>query len=291
MTLLPRSVLMLTLSATCVSFAFSQESQLASNPIPNGMVESSSVTIANPEPAAASGVRRQPAPEITEDSWFLRHYAIGSYGSPLGVGGRIAVSLASSLNLRAGGSYFSFTMSRTESNIPFTAKVLLQSEQANLDWYPFHGSFHVSPGVLFGNTNRVYGAAMVPAGNSFTLNGVNYYSGGANPIQASGSVAFRRVSPTVTVGWGNWIRHPEQRGGQRHWMFPFEAGVAFTGDPKTALNYSGVVCTDPGQQLCQNIATDGPVQANVAVEQKKLQNDANWARFYPIIAGGVVYRF
>jgi hypothetical protein len=284
---LPRRVLMMALAALCATPAFAQQPMLASNPIPVTGGDASNPGSTNAAPAANSGGHAQVNPEITEGGLFFRHFSIGTYGSPLGIGGRAAVSLAPTLNLRAGASYFSFTMSRTESNIPYTANVRLQSEQVNLDWYPFHNGFHLSPGVLFGNSNRVFGNATVPAGNSFTLNGVNYYSGSADPIQASGSVEFRHTSPTLTIGRGNWIRHE----GQRHWVFPFEAGVAFTGDPKTALNYSGEVCIDAGQVHCQNIATDASVQANVTAERTKLQNDANWARFYPIIAGGIVYRF
>lgn len=233
----------------------------------------------------------QAAPSVSARPWFFQRYGIGTFGSPLGFGGRVAASLTNSLNLRVGASYFSFTMNRTQDGIPYRANVRLASEQAQVDWYPFHGKFHVSPGILFGNSNRVFGDATVPAGKSFTLNGVTYYSGAADPIQASGFVRFARTSPTLTVGWGNWIRHPEQGWGRGHWTFPFEAGVAFSGDPKTALDFSGVVCTDPGQRFCQNIATDQPVQQNVNAARRKLQNDANWARFYPIIAGGVVYRF
>lgn len=287
MTLLPRRVLTLALAALCATPVFAQRSMLVNSPIPVTDSGSSNPGSMNAAPAANSGGHAQVNPEITEGGWFLRHYGIGTYGSPLGIGGRVAVSLTRSLNLRAGASYFSFTTSRTESNIPYTANVRLQSEQVNLDWHPFHNSFHLSPGVLFGNSNRVFGNATVPAGNSFTLNGVNYYSGSADPIQASGLVEFRHTSPTLTIGRGNWIRHERQR----HWTFPFEAGVAFTGDPKTALNYSGQVCTNAGQVNCQNIATDASVQTNVAAERTKLQNDANWARFYPIIAGGIVYRF
>jgi len=40
-----------------------------------------------------------------------------------------------------------------------------------------------------------------------------------------------------------------------------------------------------------NIATDPSIKANIAIEQQKLQNDANYLRFYPILAGGIVYRF
>jgi hypothetical protein len=271
MTLLPRCVAIVSWAAFVVAPVFAQQ---RADVVPSTTFSAS-----------------QAAPSVSSRPWFFRHYGIGTFGSPLGIGGRVAVSLTDSLNLRAGASYFNFNLSRTADSIPYTAHVRLESEQAQLDWYPFHGKFHVSPGVLFGNSNRLYGDALVPAGNSFTLNGVNYYSGGGDPIHASGFLRFARTSPTLTVGWGNWVRHPEQRWGRGHWTFPFEAGVAFSGDPKTALNFSGTVCTDSAQHFCQNIATDAPVQNNVNAERRKLQNDANWARFYPIVAGGVVYRF
>jgi len=288
MTLLLRSVMVLV-SAMCFAVPTFAQSGLTSSTVPDAGGSSSEPNVA--KAGVVAGVHPQVAPEVSEQSWSFRHYGVGTYGSPLGFGGRIAVSLSRSVNLRAGASYFSFTTTRTVSSIPFTANVRLQSEQVSVDWYPFYGGFHISPGILFGSSNRAFGGATVPAGNSFTLNHVTYYSGTADPIQASGAVDFRHTGPTLTVGWGNWIRHPEKRKQQRHWAFPFEAGVVFNGDPKTALNYSGVVCTSPSQQFCANIATDAPVQANVQAERKRLQDDANWLRFYPIIAGGVIYRF
>jgi hypothetical protein len=237
-------------------------------------------------PAGFTGVRR-PISLAPRPAGFFQRYGIGTYESPLGFGGRIATSLTPSMNLRVGASFFSFTTSRSVSGIPFDANIRFQSEEAQVDWYPFHGSFHLSPGVMFGNSSRVYGSALIPAGNSFTLNDVNYYSAEANPVHASGGVRFRHTAPMFTLGWGNWVRQ-ESRG---HWLFPFEMGAVFWGDPKTALDFSGTVCTDPGQNFCQNIANDPSVQANVKAERDKLQKDANWLRIYPVIAGGVVYRF
>lgn len=291
MTLLPRCVAALALAASSATPIFAQFSGVAANSSASAMVLPASPDVSSLSPRRASSLEYQAVPQVSTNSWFLRRWGVGTFGSPLGFGGRVAVSLTSSLNLRAGASYFSFSLSRSSGDIPYTANVRLMSEQAQLDWYPFHGKFHISPGVLFGNSNRAYGSATVPAGNSFTINDVNYYSSSANPVQASGAVRFARTSPTLTVGWGNWVRHPEQRWGRGHWTFPFEMGVAFNGDPDTALNYSGTVCTDASQRFCQNIATDSSVQANINAERKKLQNDANWLRFYPIIAGGIVYRF
>jgi hypothetical protein len=106
-------------------------------------------------------------------------------------------------------------------------------------------------------------------------------------VQASGYVRFAHTAPTFTAGWGNWVRGENTR----HWVFPFELGFAYVGDPQTALNFTGVACTDPAQHDCQNISDDPSIQANIEVERKKLQDDADWLRFYPIIAGGIVYRF
>lgn len=241
---------------------------------------------ANAPPASIAGI--QPAvSRVSTPAGFFQRYGIGTYASPLGFGGRIATSLTPSMNLRVGGSFFSFTTHRSVSDIPFDANVRFQSEEAQIDWYPFHGSFHLSPGVMFGSSNRVYGSALIPAGNSFTLNSVTYYSGTANPVHASGGAWFSHTAPMLTVGWGNWVRQ-ESRG---HWIFPFEAGAVFGSDPNTALNFAGTVCTDSSLTFCRDISNDPSVQANIKAERDKLQKDANWLRIYPVIAGGVVYRF
>ena len=292
MTALPRSALAAAIAACFVVAAFAQQPVSAPAPAPmtvatNGSSVSSSHVDMTAGSGPGSGVHLPINASAAPQAWFLRHYGIGTYSSPLGFGGRVAVSLAPRLNLRAGASYFSFGMTRSVSNIPFSANVMLQSEQASLDWYPFHNSFHLSPGILFGSSNRGFGSASITAGSSFTLNGVTYYSSSSNPVHASGAVLFAHTAPSFTVGWGNWIRGE----GQGHWAFPFEMGFAYMGDPTTLLNFSGTACTDATQQFCHNIATDPSIQANIAVEKQKLQNDANDLRFYPILAGGIAYRF
>lgn len=286
-----RSVLISALACVSAAAVYAQQLQPSNSTIadgPNASVDHGSFVAMAPEGGSAVQVT---APSVTGGSWFLRRWAIGTFGSTLGFGGRFAVSVTSNVNFRAGASYFSYSTSRSKDNIPYTANVRLQSEQAVVDWYPFHGTFHITPGVQFGNHDRVFGDAVVTGGSSFTINGVNYYSSSSSPVQVSGSGAIRRTSPMLTVGWGNWIRHFGEKHGERHFMFPFEVGVVFSGDPVTVLNYSGVVCTDAAQHNCMNIATDPEVQKNIDAERVKLQNDADWARFYPVIAGGIVYRF
>lgn len=279
-----RCVLGMTLAVFCGALAFAQPHTMAGS---DDAIGNSGASSEGGAAGASTGAAVQIAPSQMRGVGFFHGYGIGTYESPLGFGGRIATSLSRRVNLRAGASFFSFSTSRQASGIPFTANVRFQSEEAQVDWYPFHGTFHLSPGVMFGNSSRVYGSALIPAGNSFTLNDVNYYSGAANPVHASGSVRFRRAAPMLTLGWGNWVRH-EREG---HWIFPFEAGAVFWGAPKTALDFSGQVCSDPGQHFCQDITKDPSVQANVDAERTKLQNGANWLKVYPVIAGGIVYRF
>lgn len=286
MTALLRSIYAAAIAACFATVVYAQQTTPVTIAANNPAISSSYVDTASMPPSGRAvrlPVDTQPMPR----GWFLRRYGIGTDSSLLGFGGLIAISLAPGLNLRAGADYFSFGMTRSVSNIPFSANVKLQAEQASIDWYPFHNSFRLSPGLLFGSSNRAYGSASIAAGNSFTLNGATYYSSSSDPVHASGSVLLAHTAPTFTVGWGNWIRG-EREG---HWAFPFEMGFAYVGDPTTVLNFTGTACTDPTQQYCTNIATDPAIQANIAVEKQKLQNDANYLSFYPILAGGIAYRF
>lgn len=287
---LPRSVLVATLAAGCAAMVCAQ--QLAQAPTPetvaaNNPGASSSWPYMDETTASSSAVRlpvnAQPVPE----SWFLKRYGFGMDVGLLGIGGEAAVSLTDSLNLRTGARYFSFSTSQTANDIPFTATARLQSEHAMLDWHPFHNGFRVSPGLLFGNSTRAFGSTTITAGSSFTLNHVTYYSSAASPVSASGAVLFAHTAPMFTLGWGNLIRGIQDG----HLTFPFELGFAYMGDPKTELNFEGVACTDEAQQDCTNIADDPSIQANIAAEHTKLQSSANWLRFYPILNGGIAFRF
>lgn len=214
--------------------------------------------------------------------------AAGVTVSPLGIGVGAATPLTRSINLRAGWNVFSYSLTGTTDGANYSGKLNLHSFQASADWFPWwRKSFHISPGLLFNNQNRVRATGGISGGQSFTLNDVNYYSDPADPVSGAGSVTFRTAAPMLTVGWGNWVPRRERK----HFSFPFEIGFAYTGDPSIKLNLAGSVCEDPRGINCSTIATDPSVQANIAGQIRKLQNDLDLIRFYPIISGGVVYKF
>jgi hypothetical protein len=219
--------------------------------------------------------------------------------SPLGIQLQTATNLSSHFNLRATGNLFNYSTTFTVSGISAAAKLNLASAGASLDIYPFHSGFRVSPGVLFHNQNQVTAAASVPGGTSFTLNGQTFYSANANAVTGAtpvnGSAALNlntnKIAMSITTGWGNMI---PRKGG--HFSFPFEIGAAFIGVPTLNVNLGGWVCLDQAQTNCSNFAsTTNPIgasaQSALQTQEAKWVKDLNLLKAYPIVSGGIAYRF
>ena len=224
--------------------------------------------------------------------------AFGSGLSPLGVQLSITTNLNSHLNVRTSGNVFSYSTNFTASGIGANATLDMKSAGTELDFYPFHAGFRLSPGVLFYNGNQVTAAASVAAGTSFTLNGQTYYSANANsstgatPVNGNALLGLHTTSPafTITTGWGNTVPR------KGHWSFPFEVGVALTGAPSLKVNLGGWACYDQAQTLCTDItsktdpiATD--IQRNLAVQVAKWTKDIEPLKTYPLASFGVAYSF
>ena len=236
---------------------------------------------------AGSGVNRQrPAYTVTGSRLFAEK-GLGTFASPLGIGVGAATSLSRSLNLRASGNFFGYSLSGVSSGVTYKGSLSFRSVQTSVDWFPWHKSFHLSPGILFYNQNQITVNGGVAAGDSFTVNGATYYSGAAQPVTLYGKVQFRHTSPMFTLGWGNWL--PRKR--EKHFSFPFEIGFAYVGEPPVVLNFTGVVCDTAQDVNCRSIDSDPTVQQNIDAQRKKFQNDVDYVRFYPIISGGVAYKF
>lgn len=209
---------------------------------------------------------------------------IGVKFGTMGVGVEAATPLLYRLNVRGGFNFFRYSRSITNDGIVYDGQLHLQSGEAHIDWFPF-GGFHVSPGLLFYNGNSISGAAAVPGGQQFTLGGTAYESDPATPVTGTGSLSFIKVAPSLMVGVGNLI----PKNGRR-FSFLFEAGAAYQGPARVALNLTGNVCDTTGT-ICGPIATNSTVQASIQAQQQKIRNDVNPFRFYPIISGGVGFNF
>jgi len=203
----------------------------------------------------------------------------------LGIGFDGAVAATDRSNVRVGFNFFNFNHDFDNDGITLAAHLKLRSVTAQFDFFPTGGSFHVSPGLMIYNGNRVEATAFVPAGQQFTLGGDRLLSNPSNPVNGDAKVSFEKVAPQITIGWGNIATR-----GDRRWSIPVELGVVFSRAPTGALNLGGSACLPNGTN-CRNVATEPLLQADVRQQEADLNHDLEVLKIIPVISFGFGYRF
>jgi hypothetical protein len=234
-----------------------------------------------------SGAPATPAaqPAAKSDSGGSGRVGAGFRISTLGFGGEVAVRVSHSTNVRGGFNFFSYSRGYDNNGIHYNGDLRWASAEAHFDFFPFARAFHISPGFIAYNDNHVNATAMVAGGQTFTLNGTDYMSNGADPVNGSAKLSFNKAAPTLMIGFGNLV----PRNG-KHFSFNIEAGVAFEGSPKINLNLAGTACAPDGSN-CRNVATDPTIQSNVQGEQNKISSDLSPFKYYPLASITIGYRF
>lgn len=237
----------------------------------------SSAPISPAEPPVPAVVRN---PQTAGGDADERRVGFGVKASSLGVGGEVAFRILRRANLRAGFNAFDYNRALTHDGITYDGQLNLRSAEAHFDYF-LVGGFHISPSVLLYNGDKVNANASVPGGQTFSLNGVTYESGSANPVTGTGQLSFNKLAPALLFGLGNLVPR-----GSRRWTISFEFGAAYEGPPKVTLGLAGSACTPPGTGCTYlNVATPS-IQGNVLGEQSKLAHDISFIRFYPIVSLG-----
>jgi hypothetical protein len=225
---------------------------------------------------------------------------IGADVSLLGVGLKSAIVLNRYFDARLMGNFFHYNTGRIEvEGFNVNGNVHLASAAASLDWYPFNSIWRLSPGLMFFNDNQVSAVLDIIPGTSFDLNKQTFYSAAANP--ATGATPLtgtailglhtNRPAATIAGGFGKFIPRSN-----RHWSFPSEFGVVFTGAPSANVNVSGWACLDAQQTQCSNLSNPAnpvTIEFNNALlaSLTKWRKGLNEVQVYPIFTYSVVYSF
>jgi len=256
----------------------------------------------SPEPAAG-GDSNEPAnvPWAEKEHYqALSRVGIGADISPLGVGIKSATILTEYFDARLMGNFFNYNTGKFEiEGFDARANFHLASVAASLDWYPWNSVWRLSVGGLLYNGNQVSMISAIVPGTSFKLNGTTFYAATANPatgvtpLNGKGVLGFHRHEPAFTLsgGFGKFVPRSN-----RHWSFPSEFGVAFTGSPTINVNPSGWVCTDQAQTQCSDIADPAnpvAVQFNNQLQTTltKWRKGLSAVQVYPLFSYSVVYSF
>ena len=202
----------------------------------------------------------------------------------LGIGFDGAVGVTEQSAVRVGVNFFNYNHSFDNDGITLAAQLKMRSVMAQFDWFPTGGSFHVSPGLMIYNGNRVEANAFVPPGSQFTLGNESLISNPANPVNGAAKVGFEKVAPAITIGWGNLANS------RRRWSIPVELGVVFSRAPTATLNLVGGACLPNGSN-CRNVETEPVLQADVRDQETNLNDDIQVLKMIPVFSFGFGYRF
>ncbi len=226
-------------------------------------------------PARPSSVR-----PVAEGSRF----GLAFKTSTLGLGADLGVRIVRSINLRVGFGTFHYTADLRRDDTAYQGSLHLRSVQAVVDWFPFAGSFHVSPGVLFHNGNRITAVARPPVGQVQRAGDVAYISDPQNPITGRALTRVSTAAPMLLVGFGNLVPRTH------HFAYSVDLGVVYQGHPKSNFTLQGGAC-DPTGTFCGNLTDDIDTQAQVRSAQHDLDKSVSFMRFYPVASIEFGYRF
>jgi hypothetical protein len=153
--------------------------------------------------------------------------------------------------------------------------------------------WRLSAGLLLANGNQLSAKTKIVPGTSFDLDSRTFYSSKADPVNGSGVLGMHRHNPSflASFGFGKFIPRSN-----RHWSFPSEFGVVFTGAPTINVKTAGSVCTDATLQVCSNVSdSSNPAGAafNSALQAQiiKWQHSLSSVTVYPIFSYSAMYSF
>jgi hypothetical protein len=219
---------------------------------------------------------------------------LGADVSPLGIGIKSAVVLTQYLDGRALVNFFNYDSGNFElEGFRTDASLHLLSVGAAVDAYPLNSFWRVSGGLLLANGNQLSAKARIMPGTSFSLNGQTFYASTADPANGTGVLGMHRHTPSflASFGFGKFIPRSN-----RHWSFPSEFGVVFTGAPTINVTTGGSVCQDAALTICSSVSnSSNPVGAafNSALQSQltKWRQSLSSVSIYPIFSYSAMYSF
>jgi hypothetical protein len=287
-------------SGACDSNASEESAGLPDAPVAVSNVEPMMMPFSAAMGGGGGRERFDVEPAVTVHTDSFSRIAIGAGISVLGGEVNSALVLSQIFDARVTADYFGFNTRRIDvDGVDIYPGLHFSSTSATVDFYPFNMPIRLSAGLMFQNDNHAAATLVAAPGSNFTLNGQTFYAGGSAsgagsaPLTGNVALAFHtiRPAPKLTFGWGKFIPRSE-----RHWSFPSEIGVAFTGAPAISVAMAGTVCTDPALTMCSNVAdTTNPVGAEFNSQlQTRLaswRRGLNEVKIFPILSGGVSYSF
>lgn len=184
----------------------------------------------------------------------------------LGIGAELTKSVTPMVNVRVGGSYFTYGFDGTEGDVSYDLDLKLKSLNLLVDFHPIlNRGLRLSAGMVLNNN----GVDMVSRPTaSYDIGGTTYTATDVGTI--NGAVDFKSFAPYVGIGWGN------AAGGR--WGIAFDLGLALQGSPQVDLSATGP------------IASDAQFLSELRQEESQVQDDISGFKYYPVISLGLSFK-
>jgi len=213
--------------------------------------------------AIVSILSMSPPASATFEDW-----AVGVKAGTLGLGGEVVTDLLPYLNLRGSVQWMDLSLNLDLEDIEYNVDLDFLNPMLVVDWYPFHGSFRLSGGILFNGIEPALSGAPT---ESVEIGGQTYTPAEVGTLR--GELEFGDVAPYVGIGWGNALSHDGRL------RLALDLGVAFVGSPDVNLSATGT------------LASNEEFQRNLAQEEQDIEDDLEPFQFYPVLALSLTYRF
>jgi len=183
-----------------------------------------------------------------------------------GLGADLGFGLSERVTLRVGYSGFSWSGDYEEEDINYDASIKLSNLSALID-YRFWRQMRLTVGLVRAkNTGELVGR---PTGGTFTINDVDYNAAEIGTL--TGAVRLgRNLTPYLGIGYGDIAR--------KGLSFFMDLGVMFQGSPALDLNAS-----------CGTTARCAQLKADVEAEERRLREDLDKFKYYPVLNLGFAY--
>jgi len=209
----------------------------------------------------------QAAPPMGDGGGHL-DLGVGLETGTLGFGLEAGKLLIPHIGVRAGFNGFSFSLNHSISDIPYSAKLKLQTIPLLVDVFPSsRGAFHLTGGVIL-NQTKFSGSGVPDAAGTITINHVAYTGSQLGVLSAA--VKYPSTGGYAGLGFGT----PAFKG---RITGVFDVG-AILSKPKVSLNATGA-------------AGNAQLASDVAAQQATMQTSVNKLSVYPVLKSGVMVRF
>jgi hypothetical protein len=186
---------------------------------------------------------------------------VGTFGPSLGV----VVGASDKLNVRVDVPFLNFNYVGDEEiddfAVDISADVKLFSVGAMADFHPFSNGFRVTGGALY-NNREVRWAASSPGDQ--TVGDETYTAAEIGTLYGVVEMGSK-IAPYLGIGFGNPLSPNKKLG------FVVDLGVLYQGSPKVTMTGTGMI--EPTAQ-----------------EASKVENNLEWAKYYPGLSIGLTYK-